>query len=210
MLRILFCLLVTRPLVLLVFGVNVRHRERLPTRGPAIVVANHNSHLDTAVLMSLFPLRMVPRVRPVAAADYFLRSPLLSWFSRSLIGILPIVRGGAQRGENPLAPVEEALARGDILLLFPEGTRGEPERLAEFKRGIAHLVQKHPDIPTIPVFLHGVGKVLPKDAWVPVPFFIDVMVGETLGWTGDRLSFMDALRKRIEALASEERFPEWE
>ena len=58
-----------RPM-LKILGVRVRRRALVPP-GPCLVVANHNSHLDAAVLMSLFPLRRLPHVHPVAAADYF-------------------------------------------------------------------------------------------------------------------------------------------
>ena len=90
MIKQLFFVLVVRPVVLVAVGVNVRRPELLPRQGPAIVVANHNSHLDTAVLMTLLRWRQLEKVRPVAAADYFLRSKLLSWFSRKVIGIIPI------------------------------------------------------------------------------------------------------------------------
>jgi 1-acyl-sn-glycerol-3-phosphate acyltransferase len=68
-LRFLFWILIGRPLVLVVLGLNVRNPKGLPKSGPAIVVANHNSHLDTFVLISMFRLSQLNRLRPVAAAD---------------------------------------------------------------------------------------------------------------------------------------------
>lgn len=208
-LRYAFFTLVVRPAVLVGLGLNVRHRERLPRR-QAIVVANHNSHLDTLVLITLFPWRALGRLRPVAAADYFLRNRWLAWFALEVIGIVPVERRARASGGDPLARCDEALARGDTLILFPEGTRGEPEALAELRTGVAHLAKRHPELPIVPVFLHGLGKALPKGERLPVPFFCDVFVGEELRWTGDRASFMRALDEALRALAAEGSFPPWE
>jgi len=201
-LRLAFFALIARPIALIVLGLNLRHRERLPLNGPAIIAANHNSHLDTLVLLSLFPLRLLPKLRPVAAADYFTVNPLLAWFSLNVIGILPIKRE-AKGGADPLKPCEMALERGEILVLFPEGSRGEPEVMGRFKRGIAVLAARRPDVPVTPIFLHGLGKALPKDDPILVPFFCDVFVGEAMFGSEDQAAFMAELTTRMQALASE-------
>jgi 1-acyl-sn-glycerol-3-phosphate acyltransferase len=106
--RWLFFAVLVRGVVLVLLGLNLRHRERLPKGGPAILAANHNSHLDTMVLISLMPLSQLPRVRPVAAADYFLRNRLMAWFSTKVIGIIPIKRQRDRPDEDLWAPVHEA------------------------------------------------------------------------------------------------------
>jgi 1-acyl-sn-glycerol-3-phosphate acyltransferase len=138
----------------------------------------------------------------VAAADYFLRSPVVAWFALNVIGILPVARA-TQGGRDPLKGCEDALKRGDILILFPEGSRGEPEVLGRFKRGIAALAARAPGTPVIPVFLHGLGKALPKDDPVLVPFFCDVYVGEKLHGHEDQSTFMADLESRMQHLAEQ-------
>lgn len=209
-LRWFFYAVMVRLVVLVLLGLNVRHRERLPQQGPAILIANHNSHLDTAVLMSLFPLRLLPMIQPVAAMDYFLRNPFLAWFSLNIVGILPIKRKLESRTDNPLLPCHAALHDGQILILFPEGSRGEPERLEKLKSGITLLAAQFPEIPVIPIFLHGLGKSLPKGEGLLVPFFCDVFIGEALYWGGDRKAFMRQLEERMGRLAAEGQFPPWE
>lgn len=210
MLQQWFFLIFVRPLVLIVIGLNVRHRERIPVKGPAIVVSNHNSHLDTLVLMTLLPWSMLPLLRPVAAKDYFLHPPLLAWFALTIMHIIPLERQVVARSEDPFAPCSEALRNGEILILFPEGSRGDPEQLGTFKTGIAHLAKRNPNVPILPVFLHGLGKALPKGEAIFVPFFCDVFVGDPIRWSGDRTGFMTTLEQGINALAEEGYRPAWE
>ena len=210
LLRSLFFLLVVHPLALIVLGMNVRHGERLPKDGPALVVANHNSHLDALVLMILWPLSKLRKVRPVAAADYFFRFPALKWFALRIIGIVPVNRDVKAMRVDPLARISQALERGDIVVLFPEGRRGEPEKLEEFKTGVAHLARRHPAVPIYPIFMHGLGKALPRDEALLVPFFCDVFIGESMVWTGHKESFMTDLNGRMKALADEGHFAPWE
>jgi 1-acyl-sn-glycerol-3-phosphate acyltransferase len=209
--KYLFFLGIVRPLLSLILGLNVRHRERLPRQGPAILVANHNSHLDSLALMSLLPLRLLAKVRPVAAADYFLQGRLRSWVSRHMIGIIPLQRRANGRSlDERLSGVYEALDSGAILIVFPEGSRGEPERLSRFKSGITHVAQRDAQVPIIPVFLHGFGKALPKGEAMLVPFFCDVVVGEPMPRGLDASAFMQALEERMRDLAAEGNILPWE
>lgn len=192
-LRLLFFLLIVKPFLLLAVGVNVRHRDRLPQRGPALIVANHNSHLDTLVLMAILPLWLLSRAKPVASAEYFLSNRWRAWFATRMIGIIPVAAGGGRSRAEVLGPVRDALAAGDIVIFFPEGTRGEPESLGKLKTGVVWLAGQLPTLPIYPVRLSGLGKVLPKGDWLPVPFFCDAWVGKPLRWEGDRRRFMATL-----------------
>jgi 1-acyl-sn-glycerol-3-phosphate acyltransferase len=208
--RLMFVALFVRPVMLIAVGLSVRNRDGLPATGPAILAANHNSHADTLALMALFPLSQLHQVRAVAADDHFREGTMIGWVARNLLGILPISRTGAKKGFDPLAPVMEALDQGAILIIYPEGSRGEPEQLQKFKRGIAHLRQRRPEVPVIPVYLQGFGKVLPRGSWVPVPFFCDVVIGETLPASEDRAAMMADLEGAVLALAEQAPDTAWE
>lgn len=177
--KVLFVALIAKPLVLILLGLNVIHREKLPQTGPSIIAVNHNSHLDTLVLLSLYPLSLVHRLRPVAAADYFLSNRIIAWFSLNVIGIIPLTRNGSVK-RDLFSDCHKALDNGDILLIYPEGTRGEPEVTSKLKKGIYYLVKDRDDVSIVPVVTHGLGRALPKGEALLVPFNCDVVIGNSL------------------------------
>ncbi len=209
-LQSLLFLLLVRPLLLIVLGLNIWGKENLPTHGPAIIAANHNSHLDTLTLISLWPLLRLSKIRPVAAADYFLTNPIVAWFMMNIIGIIPIDRQRKDSTIDPLAECAAALARGEILIIFPEGSRGIPEQMTHFKSGISRLTKCLPEVPIVPIFMHGLGKSLPRGDFILVPFFCDVLIGEPIYWQGDVASTMGAYQTAMDKLIDKCHRPAWE
>lgn len=179
-LKIIFIVFVVKPLVLIILGLNVKNRQKLPVNGPAVIAANHNSHLDTLVIFSLYPLSKVHKLRPVAAADYFLSNKLMAWFSLNVIGIIPLSRSGEIDKEQLFSGCHQALDAGDILILFPEGSRGKPEKTGKLKKGIYHLIKDRPETSLVPLVTHGLGRALPRGEALFVPFNCDVVVGDKL------------------------------
>ncbi|HCM9479035.1 TPA: 1-acyl-sn-glycerol-3-phosphate acyltransferase [Enterobacter roggenkampii] len=197
-LRWIFTLCIAYPVVWIWLGIRVSGRKKLPVEGPAIIVANHNSHLDVLTLFTLFPLSTLVNVQPVAAADYFLRNKVIGWFALKVIGIIPVFRGAHQA--NPLQACVDALAAKKIVIIFPEGTRGEPGKFAEIKSGIWHLSQQCPEVPIIPVYMHGLDRSMGKGQKIPVPFFIDIFIDEPLFYDADKVTFKQSLFTRFVTL----------
>lgn len=194
---------VVRPIVQLLIGVSVLGREHLSIRTPSIIVANHNSHLDTVVLMSLLPLRDLPQLRPVAAADYFKGNWLRRFVSLRCMNALLIERHQVTRRTNPLETMASVLDDGQSLVLFPEGTRGEPEVMSKFQTGVWHLAARRPSTPVIPVFMRNLGFSLPRGELVLVPLFCDVYVGAPLLLDGKRETAMHQLDEAFSQLKRE-------
>ena len=198
--QVLFAVLFLRPFLTLFIGLKVRGREHLPGDDPFILIANHSSHLDTAAILSLFPLERLRRIRPCAAADYFERTPAISLVSRTLFNVLPIRRSGGEGEDHPIQRMREALEHGDSLLLFPEGTRGRGPEMAPFKPGVAWLAQQLPEVPIVPAFLTNMGRALPKGEFLPVPFFCEVRIGPPLRPSGTREEILESVRAAVESL----------
>ena len=209
-LKLIFYALLVRPFLILFLGMNVRHLERLELPdGAHVIAANHNSHLDSLVLMSLFPLSEIHKIKLVAAKDYWCKTRWLEWFSLNVIGVIPIERGGKGASEDPLAPVMAALADGYKVVIFPEGSRGEPEQRQTLKFGVAKILQQRPDVKITPVFMYGLGKALPRGEALFVPFVCEVNIGEELSWQGDRVALMEQLEGSFDQLKFELEPKEW-
>jgi 1-acyl-sn-glycerol-3-phosphate acyltransferase len=134
----------------------------------------------------------------------------LAWFSLNIMHIIPIDRNRKDKESDPLAEPSDMLAQKQIVLLFPEGSRGEPERLSRFKSGVARLLERHPETPLIPVFMHGLGKALPRGDFLLVPFFVDVVIGEPIYWRGSVNETMGAYERAMHDLAQQVEMPAWE
>ena len=191
-----------RPIARLLIGMHTNGIEHLPKTGPAIIAANHNSHIDTLVLLCLFPTKTLDILRPVAAADHFLANPVSSWFSRNIVGIIPLKRKPVL-GEDILLEAKTALDDGQILIVFPEGTRGSPEEMAPFKAGIARLGEHCPNAPIIPVYIQGAGRALPRGEKLFVPMNVSAHVGQAIKWHDDRPAFMEELKGAVLALKAQ-------
>ncbi len=183
------------------WGAKASRTQPIRGRGPFIIVANHNSHLDTAVIFHMIGGRRLAKVRPVAAADYFCRSRLRRFLTTRLFNILPIERS-ALRCQVAVDQMSAALADGQSLIIFPEGTRGVPERMEPFHSGVGHLVHANPGVPVIPMYIHGSGAVMPKGTWLPIPHLVRVHVGEPEYFRGAAKDITAELADRVSLLGT--------
>ena len=187
--RFLFFAVFARIAVLFLLGLNVRHRQRLPDKGPAIIVTNNNDHLDTLILMTLLPLKILADVTPVASLDYFMGKSWLTWAAVNIFGLLAVDLSSNEAKIDAFNLCEAALENGKVLVFYPEGSRGNPEKMAQFKNAIATLAQRCPDVAVTPIFVYGLGKNLQKAEAMFAPYFCDIFVGETLEWAHDRKTY---------------------
>ncbi len=144
-----------------------------------IIVANHNSHLDTMTLLSSLPRRIVHKVKPVAAADHFGTTKLKSRLSNYFVNTLLIQRKRDKDdpANDPINKMLKALDDGYSLILFPEGTRGDPEVQQPLKPGIALVLKQRPHIKYVPAFMKGMGKAMPKHDSLIVPHASSIVFG---------------------------------
>ncbi len=147
---------------------------------PAIIIANHTSHFDTAIVLSLLPRHLYGQTAVAAAADRFYTEKLKgAWFSLRY-NAFPIARGG---GRAALAYSEWLLQRDWSLLIFPEGTRSRTGELLPFHPGPAILALKQ-SVPVLPIYIEGASNILPPATRWSRPAAVRVQVGPPLTFDG--------------------------
>jgi 1-acyl-sn-glycerol-3-phosphate acyltransferase len=151
-------------------------RDNLPREGSYIIVANHASHLDTLAIISALPLGKLHQVFPAAAKDFFFESLPRTALASILVNALPFDRQTHVR--QSLSLCKAVLEKpGNILVIFPEGTRSMTGEIGEFRRGIS-LFLAGSDLPVVPCCLVGTFRAWPKGAWFPRPRKVRLLIGQ--------------------------------
>ncbi len=193
-----------RPLLRMVFGVNVRGRENLEHLNQYVLIANHNSHLDILLLFYVLPVSHIRRTHAIADQAYFSRSPLLYRLVDFLCCPVWITRGQLESKFDPLGRLKARLDAGDNLIIFPEGTRGAPGELLRFKSGIGRLLIEYPDLPVVPIFLTGPERALPKGSALLLPIWNNVIIGPAQKCSGTHREITRLLQDILTELARSE------
>lgn len=190
-------------LVRVVCGVRLLPAEALPT-GPAIFFANHSSHLDFVAIWAALPAAVRTRTRPVAGRDYWEKTTLRRRVAQGFFNAVLIERQRVTAANNPLVAMTAALAAGDSLIVFPEGTRTRDGAIQEFKSGLHHLARAQPSIALIPIYLQNLSRILPKGENLPVPLLGNLFIGPalTLIEGEDKAAFLERARAAVQQLAA--------
>ncbi len=167
-------------MVRLLVGANPRWLGSRPNEAQRIYFANHSSHIDTVALWSALPPKLRSKTRPVAAADYWQHGRIRRLIAIQGLNVVFVERKNREAGKNPLDPLKDALALGDSLIIFPEGTRHAQALPEPFKAGLFHLALAFPDVELIPVYLDNLHRSLPKGSFFPVPLLCTVRFGPIL------------------------------
>ena len=136
--------------------------ENLRRNRSFVLVANHSSHLDTVCLLAALPFRRLHRAFPAAAADYFFKSVPRTWIASMVVNALPFARQRACAAEPRDLRASCSRIAGNVLIIFPEGTRSKTGAIQEFKPGIGALVAGPRCATCLPCYLEGAFAAWPK------------------------------------------------
>ena len=188
-------------LIRILTGAQARWVGCPPKAEQRIYFANHQSHADLILIWAALPRELRSIVRPIAAKDYWTKTPFREWITTAVFNAVYVSRERSA-GEDPLEPLIDALEKGDSIILFPEGTRGHAEEPAAFKAGLYNLTLRFPEVELVPTWINNVQRVMPKGEVVPVPVLCSVTFGAPIQLEAgeDRRAFLERARDRVIAL----------
>ncbi|MBF0671250.1 MAG: 1-acyl-sn-glycerol-3-phosphate acyltransferase [Salinibacterium sp.] len=182
--------LVAGPILRTVFRPWVVGHENIPKTGGVILASNHLSFIDSVFL----PLVMDRRISFLAKSDYYTAKGLKGWAIKNFLtatGMLPIDRSGGKASEASLNTGLGVLARGEVLGIYPEGTRSPDGKLYRGRTGVARMILEG-GVPVVPVVMVDTEKVMPIGTRIPKVRRVGVIIGKPLdfsrfeGMEGDR------------------------
>ena len=185
----------------LITGAQGHWKGCAPKAEQRIYFANHQSHLDWVLIWAALPHDLRAVTRPIAARDYWTSSPFKQWLTSEVFHAVYVNRARTD-DQDPLEPLVQALANGDSLVIFPEGTRSSKGEPQPFKSGLFHLAEQFPRVQLIPAWIDNVQRVMPKGEVVPVPVLCTVTFGAPVQLQPgeDKRGFLERARDTVLAL----------
>ncbi|WP_425836755.1 lysophospholipid acyltransferase family protein [Streptomyces fractus] len=187
------------PLLRLLFRPRIEGLEHIPESGAAIVAGNHLSFADHF----LMPAIIKRRITFLAKAEYFtgpgLRGRLTAAFFRSA-GQIPVDRSGKEAGQAAIREGLGVLGRGELLGIYPEGTRSHDGRLYKGKVGVAAMALKA-RAPVVPCAMIGTFEAQPPGQKIPKMHRVTIRFGEPLDFS--RYLGMDDEKTILRAVTDE-------
>jgi 1-acyl-sn-glycerol-3-phosphate acyltransferase len=153
-------------------GGRVDGLEHVPPDGPYIVVSNHTSNLDPPFVGTAIGHK-IGRIIHFMAKEEIRSWPLVGWLARSA-GVFFVRRGQGDRAAQRIALAH--LAAGEVIGIFPEGTRSRDGRLREAKLGVA-LLALLSGVPLLPVGIAGTHRIFPGRSRIPHRTRVIVRIG---------------------------------
>jgi 1-acyl-sn-glycerol-3-phosphate acyltransferase len=202
--------IVVGPILLAIFRPWVVGLENIPKTGAVVLASNHLSFIDSVFL----PLVVERRMAFLAKSEYFTGKGLKGWATKfffTATGQLPIDRSGGKASEASLNTGLAVLGRGELLGIYPEGTRSPDAKMYRGRTGVARMVLEA-GVPIVPVAMIDTEKVMPIGKRLPKIRRIGIIIGEPLdfsrfeGMEGDRFvlrSVTDELMYELRALSGQ-------
>jgi len=142
-----------------------------------VYYSNHTSNGDMPMIWSVLPPALRRDVRPVAAADYWLKNKLRAFVGPEVFNCVLIDRR-PEVDDKPMDKILAALDEGSSLIIFPEGNRNMTDAdLLPFKAGLYNMGLARPDVDLVPTWVANLNTIMPKGEIIPLPLICTVTFG---------------------------------